>query len=395
MASREKYNLIQELQRKSENLKGGKRLALVGQGDFPGANNVTRSAMNIKHHTQHLTIDNPEFPMLYDGKENVAGENSSFYKKTDKDYKVIHIVKKYNELLKGKTFCALYFLYCKDDDSYKVIERKEVENLTENFGFDYNNEILDNAEVGEIIPKGTVLTKSTSYDDNMNTSIGVNARTLYGTPPAVQDDAAIISESMAKRMVANKVNTIMIPLNENALFLNLYGDDDNYLGLPNVGDTINAGIIAATRTIKEERIFSDIRDSSLSIINLQSDQVFYGYGEVLDINVYCNNKKITKNKVNAQVLQYYNDAKWFYSEVYKICKNILNSGSTKIDKEINRWKRKAMDYLDPEAFWALNDVRITNIMVEILFREKTPGKIGRKFTGRHGNKLNSAHVKLG
>ena len=57
---REKYNLIQELEKKSAELVGKKRLALVGQGDFPGANNVMRGTMNIKHHVQHLTIDSPE-----------------------------------------------------------------------------------------------------------------------------------------------------------------------------------------------------------------------------------------------------------------------------------------------------------------------------------------------
>ena len=111
---REKYNLIQELQKKNEELKGKKKLALVGQGDFTGGNNVMRGTMNIKHHVQHLTISDPEFPMFYDGKENLAGEHSSFYNKTDKEYKVINIVKKYNERMKGKTYNALYFLYCKE-----------------------------------------------------------------------------------------------------------------------------------------------------------------------------------------------------------------------------------------------------------------------------------------
>ena len=85
----EKYNLIQTLQQKNEELIGDKKLSLQGQGDFYGANNVMRSAMNIKHHKQHLCIDNPEFPMFFDGKENVKGKYSSYYTKTDKEYKII------------------------------------------------------------------------------------------------------------------------------------------------------------------------------------------------------------------------------------------------------------------------------------------------------------------
>jgi hypothetical protein len=382
---KEKYNLMVELKQKKDELRGKKKLSMIGQGDFPGSNNVMRSTMNIKHQSQRLTIDKPEFPYVYDGKENVTGAHSSFYTKTDKPYQVIAIVKKYNERLKGKCNIALYFLYCKEDDSYKLEERKEVENLTENFGFDYKNEYLDNAEVGEYIPKGTVLKSSTSYDEDGNVSMGVNGRILFGTHPAVQDDAIIISKSFAERMISNQVTPKTIPINENTILLNLYGKNGEYQGLPNIGDIVTNGILAATRNVKETRMFSDLRDSSLSTINLQSDQVFYGDGEVVDINVYCNNPNIKTNKVNKQLIEYYNDARWFYTEVYKNCKKIINSGS-KVDKEINRWMRKAMDYLDTQAIWAFNDNTFSNLMVEIVIRKKEPIKIGRKIVGRSGNK---------
>lgn len=385
---REKYNLIQELQKKNEELVGKKKLALVGQGDFAGGNNTSRGTMNEKHNVQHLTIEHPEFPFLYDGKENVRGENSSYYTKVKKDYKVIAICKKYNEMLKGKVNYALYFLYCKEDDSYKVVERKEVENLTENFGFSYNNEYLDACEVGDIIPAGTVVSKSTSYDEYGNASVGVNGRILYAVHPAVQDDAIIASESFAKRMVANNISSKTIPINENTILLNLFGKNGEYQGLPNIGDIITDGILATTRTVKESRMFSDLRDSSLDIINHPADQVFYceKNSEVIDINVYCNNPNLKKNKVTKQLIEYYTDCKWFYSEVYNVCKKIIKSGSKKIDSEIHRWMRKAMNYLDTQAEWAFNDNNFKNLLVEILLRKKEDIKVGRKIVGRHGNK---------
>ena len=379
---REKYNLIAELTQKNEELVGDKRLSLVGMGDFPGGNNVMRSNMNIKHHTQHLTIDNPEFPFLYMGKENVQGDYSSFYEKTKKEWKIIEVCKKYDEFMKGKCYNALYFLYCKDDDSYTVVERKEVENLTENFGFSYNNEFLDQAEIGEIIPKGSMLTASTSYDEYGNCAIGVNGRILHGCHPAVQDDAIIVSESFAKRMVINNITTKTIPINDNTVLLNRYGKNGEYQGLPNIGDTVTDGIVAATREVKESRMFSDMRDISLKNINSQSDKVYYGEGEVIDINVYCNNPNLKHNKTTAQLIQYYQDAKWFYTKVYKICKQILNSGSKNIDREINRWKRLAMNYLDTQAVWAFNDNVFPNLMVEIVMRKKEPIKVGRKIVGK-------------
>lgn len=384
--SREKGNVIQELMQKDRQLTGLKKLSLQGQGDFNGANNSTRGGMNIKHHVQHLTIDDPEFPFLYDGKENVVGAHSSFYTKTDKPYVVYAIVKKYDGLLKGKCYTALYFLYCREDDSYTVVERKAVENLTESFGFDYKNDYLDAAEVGEYIPPNTVLCSSTSYDDDGNVAIGVNGRIMYGVHPAVQDDAIVCSESFAQRMIANSVKSVTIPVNENTLLLNLYGKHGEYQALPNIGDVITNGIIAASRSMKETRMFSDLRDASLRTINEQADQRFYGEGEVIDINVYTNNHNMKVNVANRQIIQYYNDARWFYSEVYKVCKKIQKSGSTKIDREINRWMRKAMNYLDTTAVWAFNDNTFQNIMIEILLRKKEAIKIGRKIVGRAGNK---------
>ena len=383
---REKYNLIQELQKKNEELKGKKRLSLIGQGDFVGGNSVMRGTMNIKHHTQHIAIDDPEFPMFYDGKENITGENSSYYFKADKDYDIIDICKKYNELLNGKVYQALYFLHCKEDDSYVVIERKECEDLTENLGFDYTKDFLDNAEVGEHIPAGTMVTSSTSYDEYGNVSIGVNGRILYAVHPAVQDDAIIVSESFAKKNVCNDIKTISIPINENTLLLNLYGEDGEYQGLPNIGDHIKNGIVCATRTIKESRMFSDMRDISLHNINIQTDQVYYGEGEIIDINIYCNKPDMKMNKVNKQIIQYYQDAKWFYTKVYNACKKIIKSGSKNIDQEIHRWMRLAMNYLDDKAVWAFNDSIFSNVMIEILIRKKEPIIVGRKIVGRAGNK---------
>lgn len=382
---REKYNLIQELIKKNEELKGKKRLALVGQGSFPGGNNVMRGTMNIKHMTQHLTLENPEFPFLFDGKENVMGENSSYYIKADKNYEIVDIIKKYDELLKGRSKFALYFLHCREDNSYILIERKEVENLSENFGFGYNNDFLDQCEIGDKIPIGTKITSSTSYDEYGNTSLGINGRVMNAVHPAVQDDAIILSESFANRGIVNIVNEVKMNISKDTILINLYGDDKHYKGLPDIGDEISNGICTATRTVKETRMFSDLRDSALKHINFLTDNVYYIDGdnnEVVDINVYCNKPDMKIHKVNKILMQYYYDCKWFYSRLYKTCKKIVNSGSKKIDSEINRWMRLAINYLDTSATWSFE----TDMMIEILLRRKEPIKVGRKVVGRAGNK---------
>ena len=75
-------------------------------------------------------------------------------------------------------------------------------------GFQYVTDYLDQSSVGDIIPEGTTLYKSTSYDEYDNFGFGVNGRCIHAVHPAVQDDAIVISESFAKKMVTNKVHIL-------------------------------------------------------------------------------------------------------------------------------------------------------------------------------------------
>ena len=139
-----------------------------------------------------------------------------------------------------------------------------------------------------------------------------------------------------------------------------------------------------TRTVKESRMFSDLRDASLKNPNHQSDTVFYctGGSEVIDIKIYQNKVDPKVNKVTKQYLSYYTDAKWFYSKVYRTCKEIVKSGSKHIDQNIHRWMRQAMNYLDDQAKWAFNDNIFSNCIIELLLRKREPLKVGRKITGK-------------
>lgn len=377
---REKFTLIKSLQDRAKEL-GDNKLPLVGTADFTAANNIMRQTMNIKHKVQHLAINEPEFPMLFDGKENVEGKYSTYYTEAKKKYKVIDIIKKYDQRFKGNVKFALMFLYNEDDDEYRVVERREVENLSEHFGFKYNNEYFDACQVGDIIDEGDIIAKSPSYMDDELVGCGVNGRIVFATDPWVQDDAICISESFAKRMSVTDVTSLSIPVNDDTILLNLYGDNEHYRPLPDIGERVKGGIVCASRILRPQKMFSDFRDSMLSTINLQSDSIFYGDGVVVDINVYCNNKKISTNRTNKQVLDYLQESKYFYSKVYRRCKAIMNQHPKNVDREIGHWLRLAINNLDEDAIWAFNDNTFSNIMIEILLANETFLNLGRKIVG--------------
>ena len=75
---------------------------------------------------------------------------------------------------------------------FDVVERKEVEDLTENFGFQYRNEFIDELEEGDTVDKDSVLFKSSSYDNDMNYRFGKNAVVMYTLDPYTSEDAAVV-----------------------------------------------------------------------------------------------------------------------------------------------------------------------------------------------------------
>ena len=81
----------------------------------------------------------------------------------------------------------------------------------------------------------------------MNRCDGVNLTTAYICRDKTMEDGIQISESAALKLASPLISKIQIPLNDNDIILNLYGDDNEYLGIPYVGEKVKDGIICAIR----------------------------------------------------------------------------------------------------------------------------------------------------
>ena len=179
----QKYSLKGDLLQADENFTGS--TSLVGMSSLTQARyiNSTRTQMFTSHLKQFLNLINPEFPRVFTNAENTVGKYSSAYKKTKSELEVIKKVEKYGDIL-DSPFIYHLFVYDKKKNKYRVITRKEVEeNLTQDFGYKFNNEVIDQVQEGDVIDKGKILYKSTSYDENMNYRYGVNANVVYVLNP--------------------------------------------------------------------------------------------------------------------------------------------------------------------------------------------------------------------
>ena len=344
----------------------------------------TRAIMFTNHLKQMVSLNHPEFPRVFTNYENVFGDLSSSIYNTKDECEVVKIVPKFSWCPKH---LYIVFLHDRVHDKYFCITKKIAEELTEKFGYGFNNERMDKLEEGEIIPKNETLWKSNSYDEYNNYCYGVNALTVYMIDNRTIEDAAICSESFAKRMEAKEVETIKITINDNDLLLNLYGDQDHHKGFPDIGTKVRNKIVCSKRRIDNYQLLYDMKKSNMLKSNPLNDKQYYSKGEVMDVDIYCNQKleDIPRIAANEQIIQYLENQERFWTEILDICQEIADTGK-EYDDDIGFLLGRAKNYLDPNYKWKDNDSVFNNLIMEISIQRDVPLNVGYKVTGRYGNK---------
>jgi hypothetical protein len=382
----QKYNLINELAKVDERFtKPTDYLSLLGNSSLSISQNTSaqRISMLSKHIVQSLTLVNPDFPHMYTGAENVYGKYSNYHTDFDHNVKVVKIFKAYKHCKHSTR--AEYIIQHSDTGEYDVIHRYEVEDLTENFGFKYNNDFIDELEEGEVIKKNVNIRSTTGYDEYGNHGFGVNFTTLISFNPTLTEDASVISQSAAKKLAHVKVNEITLLLNQDDVLINMYGDDNKYKGLPDIGEYVKGDTLCAIRHIRSNA-FVDVREKELQRVDVMNDTQYYVKGKVVDIDIYSNNPEFSNNYVNSQLYGYYADKIQYYRDIYVYCQGLVNKGM-KMSLNLKILHKRATDMLDKGCSWVLYDGSVfKNLMIKITVVEDADISIGSKITGRFGDK---------
>ena len=201
MSEVQRYSLIEKLREADETLMGSPSLLGMTALTYPNYINSMRSTMFTSHLKQFLNLKYSQFPFLFTNNENIVGDNSTGYIKAEHNLQVFRKVCKYDDILDKPNIYYL-FVYDKENKQYDIIERKVCEDLVENFGYEFKNEIIDKFDEGDTISEDTILTRSTSYDDDMNYGYGRNVTVAYTLDPFTSEDAAIASESLCKQFTS-------------------------------------------------------------------------------------------------------------------------------------------------------------------------------------------------
>lgn len=362
---------------------------MLGKGSlmpFNASNSGSRKLMFGTHLEQRLPLCNPDVPYIMTGYENEFGKYSSSFTVAESDYRI------FDKIFKFESNPSHHFYLIAIDEGSKTItvfEKKSYKHITESYGYMYsNNTAINYAEPGAVIPKGSVLMKSSAFDDYNNRMDGKNLLTMYIACEETMEDAIVISESAAKALSSPLIKKVIIQVNDNDIPLNLYGSTEDYKVFPDIGEEISHGILSALRVEKKEESLYSLSYNRLRELMI-SDERYTTSGKVVDINIYCNNPdNFINNPYYGQIHRYYlgqlEMAKRIVDDIEVGLAEYFQSGY-KMDYELQKLYSTCKGMLNGQQYYT-NGKAFSNIVIEMTVVEEIPIKRGDKITNRYGGK---------
>jgi hypothetical protein len=272
-----------------------------------------------------------------------------------------------------------------------MIEKVTAVTKTEKFGYLNNTEKMDSLEVGDKV-KDAVLYKSTSYDKNMNYRLGKNALVMYSTSNPTIEDAIYVRKGWADTVQFVELDTVTVPLNDNDIFINRYGTDNEYKPFPGVGEHVVDSVICTTRRIVKEHLLYDfqsrnLRQSCSTDVDFFTSKNAYVY----DINVYYNgDEEFPQNLFHRELGEVYRACCTYADRLTIIAREIKEKckGNSRYHytSHIPQIISKYQHVSDPEYKWKYKDREFANILVTFKTYAVVSLQAGYKLVGRYGDK---------
>lgn len=353
---------------------------------YPRYTSASRMIMIANQLRQCVILDKTEKPRVFTNYENMIGDNSDYNFVAEDDYEVTKIIKKFSQL---DTPIQPYLIFFKNLNTgeYTVQEVKDIEDLPEKYGFEYDNSDINNLKTGDIVRKGDPLRRPTSYDEYGNWGFGRNIPCMFMILDDTIEDAVVVSESLAHDMVSAETETIKVMKNENNFLLNIYGDDDNYKVMPDIGEAIVGGNLCVKRTIHRSQVLYDMTNANTRR-RMADDVTHYMDGVVVDIDIFCNKKRdeIPDTVFNEQLLRYIDMATEYRTQILEYTQSLLDNGE-KVSTEIRALNKRAKELLDEDTVIKdENNSEFSEIVMYIKVKKRVGLHLGQKIAGRHGNK---------
>ena len=346
---------------------------------FNGLNSGSRKIMFGVHIDHHIPPMNGEQAIIETGYEIRYGDLSSSITAADANFIVAAKISKFSFSPNHH-----YWLILEDRENKRidVVERISYQYITEEYGYLFNNQYMDNLAVGSYIPKDTIVQKSLAFDEYNNRKDGINFNVCYLSLDQNMEDSVIMSESAAKRLKFPLIKPVSIMINENNIPLNLYGDEKIYKCIPDIGEMVKDSVLIALRKEKkEEMVFTESVDRLRKI--MMSDEKKLLTGRVIDVNIYCNNPENLDNYHNSQFKMYYNELQRASNEIVSAVTPFLTQGYS-ITYELEQLYANSKRVLNHDQY--IDKKPFSNIILDVVVLEENDLKEGDKVSNRYGGK---------
>lgn len=355
---------------------------MLGKGLLQPCNNTNTGARKIMHsvHRDHVfPLINGEKAILETGYEIRFGDYSSSVTSTDSDYKVVNKISKFSFSPNHH-----YWIIVEDTRAKRldIIERISYQHISESYGFLFNNTYIDSVQIGSMIPKDTIVQKSLAFDEYNNRKDGCNFNVCYMALDQNMEDSVIISDVAASKLTSPLIKKVSITINENNIPLNIYGTENTYKCIPDIGEKIKDSILITLRKEKkEEMIYAESVERLRT--PMMSDEKKILSGTVIDVDIRCNNPNNLDAYHNSQFKLYYNELMRMSQEIVSaVTPYVMNN--YEISYDLKKLYANSKRILNHDMF--IDKKPFSNIILEVTVLEELPLQEGDKTSNRFGGK---------
>lgn len=371
---------------------------------FAQFTSAQRGMMFTSHLAQLQVIRGGNHHRIFTGYENIVGKYEFNTTERNQDIQILETIPRF------VPHSGVYPI--KDNPYYIIIYRGVEDNKVGYFqlnkhtirsdGYGYKNKWLNSRLLnkGNFIPKEVPLCTSPIHEGN-EYRFGVDLNTVYMADPNCTEDAFVISESAAEKLTTMAYGRMSFKILPNQIPVNLYGSDDEYKFMPDIGECVrDDGIFCALRTPNQDSVLFDMSKENLTKVQYLHDSIFYlpKGAQITNIDVVVNRKcKVkTPREVFSQVQKYRDPINAHNIRIWEAYQQAVNEGK-EIDPAFNTLVTRSISNLLADnvripGYTKKADITLVKkkeaiefiyITVEYCYLNR-PHK-GSKLTGCHGN----------
>ena len=361
---------------------------LLGVGpannSFSSFNTASRKQMGCKFFSQIPPLLEGDPKIFYTGQEQQYGQynvgatmpSSGIIKK------IIPLYRNFSGKSYSPMSLVIYEEYPDDDEKGtlgKICSVEITTHFTDNKSYGLKFTKLP-IEVGKFYKKGHPLTQIPAIHESGQYCYGRELLIAYMSMPGVTEDGCIISKSAAIKLGIYQVKTAVVNFGEKTFMLNSFGDENQYKGFLDIGETIDeTGLLFALRDY--DPLFEHVNMASTRLgkdsIDCDNDKPYYGLpnAEIIDVRVTKRpdeDHSFIPTGMREQIDKYYNQQIAFYKEIleyyFKMKRARKNEGITyRINNHFNNLVREALEHAGDSSDRKINGQSIKKKNIKYVY----------------------------